>query len=122
VKPERLTLPGQPKEAVKALRAASADKPVLVFKKSPTCPISRNAEGELKSWISSYDGAPMAYAIISVLSQRALARGLTKELGIQHESPQALLFQKGEVVWHDSHSQLTQEEFTRRIPDAAPPR
>ena len=41
------------------------------------------------------------------LAERALARGLTTELGIEHQSPQALWFAHGELVWHDSHGAIT---------------
>ena len=36
-------------------------------------------------------------------------------VGVKHESPQAILFHNGEVVWHASHGAITVESLTRAI-------
>ena len=53
----------------------------------------------------------MAWTIIDVVAERELARGLTAELGIDHASPQALVFSSGELAAHDSHGALTAAWF-----------
>ncbi len=113
-----LTLPSDPAEALAQLREASAEGDVVVFKKSPTCPISHRAEFEFKTWWKSVpEDSPIRAAIVDVIAERALARGLTSELGIQHESPQALWFRGGELAWHDSHGELTQARFASASAD-----
>lgn len=49
-----------------------------------------------------------------MLAERALARGLTAELGLRHESPQVLWFAGGDCVWHASHGALTVDAFRQR--------
>lgn len=108
----RLTLDPDPAAALAALRDASRSGPVVVFKKSPTCPVSHRAEWEFKSWLRGLaDAAPLRYALIDVIAERPLARGLTELLAVKHESPQALWFERGELTWHDSHDALTQARF-----------
>jgi bacillithiol system protein YtxJ len=109
-----LTLPDEPGDALRALEAASATGPVVVFKKSPICPVSTMAEGNLRSWLQSRT-SPVTLAMIDVIAERPLARGLTAALGIPHESPQALVFRHGHLTWHDSHGGLTEDAFEAAV-------
>jgi bacillithiol system protein YtxJ len=111
--PDRqLTLDQDPAVALTALLALSKERPVVVFKKSPTCPISHRAEWEFKSWLKKLaPDAPVRTAVIDVLAERPLARGLTEALDVQHESPQALWFEGGALKWHGSHGTLTEARF-----------
>ena len=60
----------------------------------------------------------MAYAVVDVIAEKPLARGLVAALDIRHESPQALAFRDGECAWHDSHNALTVEAFDEVAPQA----
>lgn len=107
-----IQLPSDPDEAADALREASRERDVVVFKKSPICPVSTRAELEFKTWLKGLEGdADVAIAMIDVIAEKPLARGLTAALGIEHQSPQALWFRDGEVLWHDSHGALTAARF-----------
>jgi bacillithiol system protein YtxJ len=104
-----LSLPDDPGEALAVIREASRTGPVLLFKRSPICGVSALVSGELAHWLEVHDSAepPITIAEVDVIERRALARGLTAELKIVHQSPQALLFVGGELVWHGSHSDVT---------------
>lgn len=109
---ERVSLPDDPVAAVAAARTQSRDLPVLIFKKSPICPVSFSAEAELMNWLSALsEGQDLRVAIIDVIGEKPLARGITRELDVQHESPQALWFEAGELKWHGSHAQLNGTRF-----------
>lgn len=114
---DEMTLPDDPAAAVRTLRESSRQAPVLVFKKSPICPVSTMAEGNLMSWLSARGDAPLVVCVVDVVAARGLARGLTAELGIRHESPQALVFKSGELAWHDSHGGLTEDAFDDALGD-----
>lgn len=108
----KLTLEADPAAALATILAASHDAPVVVFKKSPTCPVSHRAEWEFKSWQKLLPPASrVRIAVVDVLAERPLARGLTAALDVQHESPQALWFEGGALKWHGSHGALTQARF-----------
>ena len=109
---EILEVTEDPAAALEKIRDASRAKPVLVFKKSPICPISHRAEAELRNYLGELDAeAELSLVSIDVIAKRPLARGLTAELDIQHESPQALWFAGGELTWHGSHGAVTAEQF-----------
>ena len=113
---QKLELDDDPKVALAAIRAASSERPVLIFKKSPICPVSHRAEFEFDRWLESLsDADDVSVGGIDVIARKPLARGLTAELGVQHESPQALWFANGELVWHDSHGALTRERFAELL-------
>ena len=46
---------------------------------------------------------------VDVIADRAVARGITGEGGVAHESPQAILLRGGEPVWSASHFDITAE-------------
>ena len=112
---EHLSLPDDPAEALAVLLGRSGDRPTLLFKKSPVCPVSSQAEAELERWLEKGPTQPVAVALVDVIDRRALARGLTAELGIRHESPQVLLFSGGELRWHESHAALTAARFAQEL-------
>ena len=113
---EILRLPADPAEALAVLRATSQNVTVLVLKKSPICHTSREAEAELDAWLSKRaQDLPLMLAEIDVIAERTLARGLTALLAIRHESPQALVFKHGDLVWHASHGQLNVARFQAEI-------
>jgi bacillithiol system protein YtxJ len=117
--PSRLDLVPDPASALDSIRAASKQGPVVVFKHSPICPTSRWAESELETWLGALsEGHPLTVARIDVIAQRELARGLSRALGIRHESPQALWFSGGEMTWSGSHSDLTGERYAALYAEA----
>lgn len=109
-------LPADPAAARSFFEQEAASGPVVVFKKSPICPVSTMAENEFNDFLKT--DPDVAYAFIDVIAQKPLARGLTAELGIQHESPQALWFENGALAWHDSHGSLTEDAFRSRLGQA----
>jgi len=108
-----LQLDSDPQRALDAIRSASAANAVLVFKKSPICPVSTTAERELTNWLAGPGAdADLTVVWVDVIGERELARGLTAALDVQHESPQALWFEAGELKAHDSHSALNGARFS----------
>jgi len=60
-------------------------------------------------------------AVIDVIAEKPLARGLTAELGIRHESPQALVFRDGEFGVHGDHGTLTAQWFAEHVAQGSRP-
>jgi bacillithiol system protein YtxJ len=111
-----LQLSSDPAAARAQLEAASRARPVVVFKHSPICPVSDRALRHFQRFLGALPAASeLGVAHIDVIAQRPLARGLTAELGVAHQSPQALWFEGGALAWHDSHGALTAERFARAL-------
>ncbi len=108
-----IVLPDDPEGALRAIRAASADAPVLVIKWSGRCGVSSRVETRVEEWLDAEGERRGVKTVpIDVIGERSLARGLTDLVGIRHESPQAILFRAGEVVWHASHYDIDGEALT----------
>lgn len=114
----RLELPDDPAEALDLLLGASREGPCAVLKKSPACGISARAEEAWREWLAGRSGGqPLCVAEIDVLARRGLARGLTRELGLDHASPQVLVFRDGRLSWHGTHGALTEDALRAHAGD-----
>ena len=82
----------------------------IVFKHSPTCPISLFAQREVMRFRTSQPETPVY--LISVRRQREIARHIAERTGVHHESPQVLVLRRGNVVGAASHDAITAELLT----------
>jgi bacillithiol system protein YtxJ len=88
------------------LLEASGSRPVLLFKHSYSCGISAEALDELASHLDEAH-AGVTYAMVTVQTHRDLSNAVARQLGVRHETPQALLVRDGRVVWSASHFRVT---------------
>ncbi|MCP4655372.1 MAG: bacillithiol system redox-active protein YtxJ [bacterium] len=96
----------------------SREVPVLIFKHSLTCPISRRAYGEYQRYLDQRpEGDPTVCTLVEIQNARDVSATLARRTGVLHESPQALLLRDGEVVWHASHGSIRAEALKRAIVD-----
>ena len=92
--------------------ARSHEAPALLFKHSTTCPISAAAYQEMKQLAREI-------ALVVVQQSRDVSREVEARTGVRHESPQALLWRNGEVVWSASHWHITAEAVERALREHA---
>ena len=91
----------------------SYEMPVLIFKHSTRCNISRFAlkrfenEFELQEKVITY--------FLDLLNYREISNEIAVKFGVQHQSPQVLLLKNGKVVYHDSHDGIEAEELKKYI-------
>ena len=84
----------------------SSDKPILIFKHSTRCGISRMV---LKNFESGYDipETEMNLYFLDLLNYRALSQDIATKFNVMHQSPQVLVIKNGEVIYHDSHDYIS---------------
>ena len=82
----------------------SHEKPVLIFKHSTRCSISRFA---LKQFENEFDleGIVDAY-FLDLIEHRDISNEIASRFGVQHQSPQLLLIKEGKSVYDVSHSEI----------------
>lgn len=82
---------------------SAKDKPVLLFKHSTRCSISSMA---LHSFENEWDeeNERCALYFVDLLRYRDVSSAIAEETGVIHQSPQAILFDGAEVIYHASHS------------------
>ncbi len=88
------------------LLLVSNERPVVLFKHSVTCGISSRAYEEMRSLKDPVN-------VLVVQHARALSNEVAHLTGIEHESPQAIVFRNGHPVWSGSHSQITAATISR---------
>jgi bacillithiol system protein YtxJ len=94
-------------EELERALAASANKAQLIFKHSLTCSISEGAYEQLQQHLEKDASAQVDYLLIAVQTARAASNAAAAQLGVEHESPQAILVEDGRAVWHISHRKIT---------------
>ena len=82
----------------------------VVFKHSPSCVVSLFAHREVMRFREAQPAIPVY--LVSVRRRRDVARHIAERTGVQHESPQILVFRQGEVVGAASHDEITSELLT----------
>ena len=99
-------LPLSDKSQLEDIIKISSDKPVLIFKHSTRCGISRMV---LKNFESDYDipETEMDLYFLDLLNYRSLSQDISAKFNVMHQSPQVLVIKNGEVIYHDSHDAIS---------------
>ncbi|RRJ90234.1 bacillithiol system redox-active protein YtxJ [Flavobacterium macacae] len=93
---------------------ASAEKPVVIFKHSTRCSISRMA---LKNFEREYDLAESEAApyFLDLLEHRDISNEIAQKFQVIHQSPQLILIKDGKAVYNASHSEIDAEALKSKI-------
>jgi bacillithiol system protein YtxJ len=89
-------------EELESAVAASAARPVVIFKHSPTCGLSAQAFESIRELLDRQP-SEAGWFLLPVRTSRGVSSAVTTRFGIRHESPQALILFEGKVAWHGSH-------------------
>lgn len=95
-------------------KAKSSDSPVLLFKHTLECPVSETAAQELRRLARSEDVA--IYRLV-VQEHGSLASHIASALGIDHETPQAILLHDDTPLFEASHFDITANSFREVLQD-----
>ena len=85
--------------------AARSGGRVVVYKHSTRCWGCRPALQAVTTFAERHPD--VVVYIVDVLLSSELAQTIAAETGVRHESPQVLVLDEGQVVWHASHSRVT---------------
>ena len=82
----------------------SFEHPVLVFKHSTRCSISRMALRQFETdW--NLDGKITPY-FLDLLEYRPISNAIAERLGVVHQSPQVIVIKEGQAVYDASHEAI----------------
>ena len=91
----------------------SNDKPVIIFKHSTRCSISRMA---LKNFENEYDlGEKVTSYFLDLIAFRDISNEIASRFEVVHQSPQLLLIVGGKSVFDVSHSAIDAEELKSKV-------
>ena len=88
--------------------------PVLIFKHSTTCGISRMAlRGFEKNY--DYDKTELEPYFLDLKQYREISQAIAQRFNVIHESPQILLIKNGTAVYHTSHSAIEASSLRSKL-------
>lgn len=85
----------------------------ILFKHSPSCPVSRAAHAQVESFVASNPSVPVY--TISVRQHRELSQQIATWTNVAHESPQVIVLRRGAVVAAASHGNVTSSYLTLAV-------
>lgn len=104
-----LQLMGQLDELI----AISNEKPVLIFKHSTRCSISRFALKQFENEYDLEDQVDMYF--LDLIVYREISNEIASRFGVPHQSPQLLLIKDGKCVYDVSHSDIDAGELKGKL-------
>jgi len=93
---------------------ASQETPVVIFKHSTRCSVSRMA---LKQFENEYciENDEVTTYFLDLIAFRSISNAIEERFGVQHQSPQLLLIKGGKSVYDVSHSDIDAAELKGRL-------
>ena len=86
------------------IAAISNEKPVIIFKHSTRCSISRMA---LKQFEREFDLNDTVDAyFLDLIAHRDISNEIASTFNVYHESPQLILIRNGKAIYDVSHSDI----------------
>ncbi len=92
----------------------SIEKPVLIFKHSTRCSLSRMA---LKQFENEYDvseNVANAY-FLDLLNHRDISNQIAKQFSVEHQSPQLILIKNGKATYSVTHSDIDANNLKKNL-------
>lgn len=88
----------------------------IIFKYSPICGISHNAEREFEMWKREFTDDNILVAIIDVIFGKELSSLIAVKTGVIHASPQILVLDENNKVLSDtSHYSITKSYLDEAV-------
>ena len=95
------------------IAATSNEKPVVIFKHSTRCSISRMA---LKQFEREFDLENVVDAyFLDLIAHRDISNEIAERFNVYHESPQLILIKNGKAVYDVSHSDIDAEALKAKV-------
>jgi bacillithiol system protein YtxJ len=92
----------------------SDEKPVVIFKHSTRCSISRMALKQFEKEYDLSDNEVTTY-FLDLIAFRDISNEIASRFGVVHQSPQLLLIKGGKSVYDVSHSAIDAVELKSKI-------
>jgi len=89
-------------EKLEGMIHESFNLPQILFKHSSRCGLSSMALSRMQA----YKQRDQVY-LVDVIGYRAVSNQIADTFGVMHQSPQLLIIQSGQCVYHTSHMEIT---------------
>lgn len=89
------------------LKKLSSHGLVFLLKHSTTCPVSAGAKKVFDEFSNSHTEIPCF--MLEVQNSKTLSNVIAEQTGVEHESPQVLVFKDGAVIFDEDHQKISNE-------------
>jgi bacillithiol system protein YtxJ len=93
-------------EQLDELALESNENPVLIFKHSTSCSISRTVLDRLQRNYKPQELPGARAYFLDLLAHRNISNSIAQKFDVEHQSPQAILLKNGKVVYAASHFEI----------------
>lgn len=93
---------------------ASNEKPMVIFKHSTRCSISRMALKQFENEYALTDDEVTIY-FLDLLSFRDISNAIATRFQVEHQSPQLILIKEEKVIYNASHSDIDAETLKNKL-------
>lgn len=95
------------------LATLSEQAPVLIFKHSTKCYISKTV---LKNFENSYqEQDQVSTYFLDLIAFRAISNKIAQDYQVEHQSPQLIAIYKNEAIYHASHSVIDADDVLKAV-------
>lgn len=102
-------------EQLDTIAAESAHSPILIFKHSTTCNISRTALDRLERNYKSDEAKDLKAYFLDLLSYRDVSKAVAQKFNVVHESPQAIVLKNGKATYSASHFEIDYRSILKQV-------
>jgi bacillithiol system protein YtxJ len=88
----------------------SQSKPVVLFKHSTRCSISRMALKQFDTEFN-YPEEKIDWYLLDLLNHRDLSNEIASRYNVMHQSPQIVVIRNGKAVFNESHDSISAEDL-----------
>jgi bacillithiol system protein YtxJ len=97
-----------------AIVEESGEVPVVIFKHSTRCSISRMALKNFEREYNIEEGSAKPY-FLDLLEHRDISNAIASRFGVMHQSPQLILIKQGTAVYDTSHSDIDAAALKNKV-------
>jgi bacillithiol system protein YtxJ len=96
-----------------ALVAESTEKPVLIFKHSTRCSVSRMVLKQFENGFTAEDSITPYF--LDLLNHRDVSNAIADRFGVYHQSPQLLVIKEGKAIFDASHESIDASDLKQFV-------
>ncbi|MET0760313.1 MAG: bacillithiol system redox-active protein YtxJ [Flavobacterium sp.] len=93
---------------------ASNEKPMVIFKHSTRCSISRMALKQFENEYALTDDEVTIY-FLDLLSFRDISNAIAARFQVEHQSPQLILIKEEKAIYNASHSDIDAQTLKNKL-------
>lgn len=101
-------------EQLKDVEAESFEKPIVIFKHSTRCSISRMAWNQFQKEFTIPDDKMSLY-YLDLLAYREISNEIAQRFGVFHQSPQIIVIKDGKAIFDTSHESIDAKKLEQYL-------